>query len=102
MAKDKLHRIVSEFRKGILGKRPSADMCRAVCLPLQGYLSMAGYEAEFIEGEIDINNAVFDHVWLELPDGRIIDPTADQFSKPDGAPMPPVYIGEQPEWYLTV
>jgi hypothetical protein len=34
-----------------------------------------------------------------MQDGRIIDPTADQFYTPTWAEMPPVYIGELPDWY---
>lgn len=99
--RDPLHRIVSGFRKGILGKRSSAAMCFAVCAPLQGYLSMLGYDAEMVEGkmrykDVGINS---EHYWLRLSDGRIIDPTADQFKAPDGSQMPAVYIGEKPEWY---
>jgi hypothetical protein len=39
------------------------------------------------------------HVWLELPDGTIIDATASQFRRPNGRAMPLVYVGERPEWY---
>jgi len=38
------------------------------------------------------------HYWLELPDGQVLDPTADQFNDEDGfehlRPLPPVYIGK--------
>ena len=37
----------------------------------------------------------WDHCWLRLADGRIIDPTADQF----GNGMPKVYIGTLPAGY---
>ncbi len=39
-----------------------------------------------------------EHQWLELPDGRILDPIAgkiDDFSHQ----MPDVYLGDRPEWY---
>ncbi len=38
------------------------------------------------------------HIWLELPDGEILDPIAgkvDDFSHK----MPDVYIGKKPGWY---
>jgi hypothetical protein len=95
-----LYRTVFSFRKGIIGKRSSDLMCFAVCAPLQGYLGMLGYETKLVKGEIDVSaDYVIGHYWLALPDGRIIDPTADQFESPTGEKMPEVYIGERPEWY---
>lgn len=94
-----LHRIALDFRRGILGDNPSAWMCFAVCAPLQGFLSMLGYQTELINGcLLDGDGDELCHYWLKLPDGRIIDPTADQFSTPE-RPMPEVYIGKLPEWY---
>lgn len=92
-----LRKIVSGFRAGILGVRSSVAMCCAVCLPLQGYLAIAGYETEFIDGEVCFDDGtVCGHVWLRLPDGRILDPTADQFEE---LGLPPVYIGALPPAY---
>lgn len=89
-------------RQGILEGRshpgPSM-MCFAICAPLQGYLSFLGVEANLIEGEIRGSDC--NHVWLELQDGRILDPTADQFKTPTGEGMPKIYLGKQPDWYLT-
>lgn len=84
MIKDKstLKRIVSEFRRGILGLSPSSRMCYAICLPLQSYLSLAGYKTVLIEGDFETDCGITNHSWLQLPDGRIIDPTADQLSRP--------------------
>jgi hypothetical protein len=39
------------------------------------------------------------HIWLELPDGRIIDATASQFRRRNQRAMPLVYIGRLPDWY---
>lgn len=93
-----LRSTVLSFRKGVLGKEPSDRMCFAVCAPLQGFLSILGYDTQLVEGDFGRTN----HFWLKLPDGSIIDPTADQFRKPDGSPMPKVYIGELPAWYRTL
>lgn len=94
--------IVTEFRDGMLEGRPSARMCFAICAPLQGFLSFSGYQTELVEGAIADSN----HYWLALAGERspefsdwIIDPTADQFST-DERPMPSVYIGPRPYWYL--
>jgi hypothetical protein len=64
----------------------------AVCYPLQGYLSMLGIQTEIVEADFGRVN----HVWLQLPSGEIIDPTADQFSG-EGCRFPEVYIGKVPE-----
>jgi hypothetical protein len=102
MSDRELIRITSGFTKGILNKRESKSMCFAVSFPLQGYLSFCGLEAEIIEGEIKLNKEVWNHFWLRLPDGRILDPTANQFKTPDGKEMPKIFIGNKPEWYKVV
>ena len=93
--KDRAYQIASQFRRGLLGNRPSTQQCFTVCAPLQSFLSLHGIECELVEGDFGHTN----HFWLKLKDGRILDPTADQFRKPDGGKMPRVYIGEKPEWY---
>lgn len=91
----KLLRLVRNFRSGILDGKSSHKMCMKVCAPLQGYLSFfLGLETEMVEGDFKHTN----HVWLKMNDGRIIDPTADQFSTPS-RPMPKVFIGPKPAWY---
>src|SRR5687768_15473336 len=88
MTDKQLIRFVTAFRGGILGKQPSRAMCAAVCYPLVGLLSFHGVRAEVIE--VDLSTSDLDalsHVWLRLPDGRALDPTADQFGGP------PVYLG---------
>lgn len=90
------------FRRGILGKRSSDLMCFAVCAPLQGYLSMLGVETVLVKGVFHKSAAEsvhMEHYWLRLPDGRILDPTADQFTGDEGQPMPKVYIGALPDGY---
>jgi hypothetical protein len=89
-----LHRLVSAFRRGILGKRESEMMCAVVCYPLHGYLSMLGYETEVVESDFGTTN----HVWLQLPCGCVIDPTYDQFSGPT-LKLPKVFIGPVPDTY---
>jgi hypothetical protein len=86
-----------EFRQGILENGSSPRMCFAVCAPLQGFLSaIYNFETELTEGAIGEHQ----HYWLTLPDGQIIDPTADQFPNPTGEPMPEVFIGTRPDWYV--
>lgn len=95
MTDSELQYIVSEFRRGILGRRTSYGMCFVICLPLRSYLAALGCDTELMEADFGHTN----HIWLQLPDGRIIDPTADQFQTPEGGKMPKVYIGALPEWY---
>lgn len=95
MSRRELRETVTAFRKGILNGRDSDQMCFAVCAALQGWLRFLGVETELVEGDFGRT----DHYWLALPDGRIIDPTADQFTTPAGEKMPKVYIGDRPLWY---
>ena len=89
-----------KFRKGIIGDKPSARFCFMVCAPLAGLLSFEGLtDADVTEGEVAPRGEPWEHCWLTLSDGRILDPTADQFRDPDGKPMPAIYLGSKPEWY---
>jgi hypothetical protein len=82
-------KIVKEFTKGVLGKRGTTDMCYAVCLPLQAYLAFGGIECSLTEGEVN----EYHHFWITMKDGRIIDPTADQFGFEN------IYLKPQPPHY---
>lgn len=98
MSDDELLDVCSGFRDGILdcarygGK--SDGMCYAVSMALGGYLAWLGFECRLIEGAVGRSN----HFWLQHPDGRIIDATADQFST-EKRPMPKVYLGSKPKHY---
>ena len=92
MTNKQLLKYVSAFRRGILSGAASDLMCFAVCAPLQPLLQMDGVECELTSGMV----GDMEHYWIELADGRIIDPTADQFSEN----MPEVYIGARPENYI--
>lgn len=84
MTDTELVEFAADFREGVLGGRGSALMCAAVCMPLVTLLGLYGVEAKLMESETDACN----HIWLLLADGRVLDPTADQFEG-----MPPVYLG---------
>lgn len=89
-----LKSVATKFRAGILDGRKSDLMCFAVCAPLQGYLRAAyNFETELVEAEIDIDDGPCNHVWLRLADGRVLDPTIDQFKMFMGKRLPKVYIG---------
>lgn len=79
----------TEFRKGILGDDPPWMMCFAVCAPLVTLLGLHGVEAELVEGDL----GEWNHFWMRLDDGRVLDPTADQFNDLFTEKMPEVYLG---------
>jgi hypothetical protein len=87
-----------EFRDGILDGTPSWMMCAAVCYPLVTLLNMIGVKCDLVESDL----GEFNHVWMRLADGRVLDPTADQFNElfPDLA-MPPVYLGAPTKLHPT-
>lgn len=68
-------RTVKQFVRGLLGRRKTKGQCFVVCAPLTAYLNVIGHEASLVEGTVSGNH----HYWIELADGSIIDPTADQF-----------------------
>lgn len=87
--------ICSSFKKGILDGRKSNFMCAAVCWPLSAYLSFHGIENEVSECDLGECN----HFYIKLSDGRVLDPTAEQFNDFFGVDwlkekMPDVYLGE--------
>jgi hypothetical protein len=79
--------LVAAFRAGILGTRSSERMCAVVCWPLAGYLGFLGLHVTCEETQYRFTN----HIWIQLPDGRVLDPTADQFDPTLG----PVYLGKK-------
>lgn len=93
MTDKQLKRVASEMRAGIIGKGSSTDMCMVVSAPLQGMLSaLYGLDTEIEEVDfLDTN-----HVFLRLPDGRILDATADQFG------LEPIYLGHMPPLYVSL
>ena len=64
-------------------------MCGVVCYPLRAYLS-AIYGMQVEEEDVLLHSS--NHVFLRLPDGRVLDPTADQFGEER------VYLGP-PLWF---
>lgn len=99
MTDQALLKTIKDFRKGLLENDTAELKCFMVCAPLQAYLGFIGYTTELVKGIVDISDDLeAGHYWLRLRDGRIVDPTADQFST-QARPMPEVYIGALPGWY---
>jgi hypothetical protein len=86
----------SAFRMGIIGRDSSARKCFMVCAPLAGLLETIGVKAELVQSDLGWMN----HFWLRLEDGRVLDPTADQFNDVDeDAKMPAVYLGPPTKYH---
>ena len=89
-----LIRCARQFRHGIIGVGGDSFMkCFMVSAPLAGLLEAHGVPAKLVEGSFGYCN----HYWIELADGRVLDPTADQFNHyPHAdAPLPDVYLGKR-------
>lgn len=78
------------FRDGILDGSASYLMCAAVSWPLAGFLRFSGVDCDTEARDIEGYGAA-NHTWIRLADGRVLDPTADQF---DDLDLPPVYLGK--------
>lgn len=79
----------SEFRFAVIGDRNSARMCAAISAPLCAALVVLGVPSLVMESNLcDCN-----HVFIQLQDGRVLDPTADQFNWCSSSHLPGVYLG---------
>lgn len=88
--------IAKKFTKGILDGIKTVDMCYMVCSPLASYLSFAGIDCMLTEGVINHCEKELHHFWITLSDGRVIDPTADQFG------LLNIWVRKQPSNYKTI
>ncbi len=80
-----------EFRKGMLARMSSKGKCAMVTWALQGFISFAtGIQTAVYESTVGRWN----HLYLVMPDGRVIDCTGDQFNPKGKRKYPQVYIGE--------
>lgn len=92
MTDPELIEFAREFREGILDGQPSDLMCFMVSAPLAGLLRYSGVDCDTDSGDINEHGHPCNHVWIRLADGRVLDPTCDQFGD-----FPPVYLGP-PMW----
>lgn len=92
MADAELLRYAAEFRFAVIGDGISSRMCAAISDPLCAAINVIGVSGQVMECALDSCN----HVFIQLADGRVLDPTADQFS-----PLPAVYLGDATEVHLT-
>jgi hypothetical protein len=78
---------VQKFRDLVLDGQSSECTCFVICVPLDTLLLWKGVHAELIRTHLDTG---YSHFWFRLPDGRVLDPTYDQFD----STAPTVYLGE--------
>ncbi len=101
MTDQELLRVCHAFRSGFIRKRAlsSRGLCFVLSIALQGYLwAIGGVNTKLVEGRV--RNSSWNHFWLSLEDGRIIDVTMDQFDYHRGTKAPKVYLGPLPEDYI--
>lgn len=97
MTDKQLVKFARDFRAGMLEKKSSYMWCYAVSAPLVSLLEISGVVCKLEKAFVD----KWEHWFIRLSDGRILDATADQFKNSDGENMPPVFLGHKPSWYLA-
>jgi hypothetical protein len=81
MTDDDLVEIVRGFKSGILGNNSSHGACLMICFPLASLLRVFDVACEVVESDHSVNpeSRWHSHFWIKLEDGRVLDPTFDQF-----------------------
>ena len=92
--------IATDFRMALIGSRASEGCCYMIAAPLAGLLKSAyGVQCDLVESDhTDMDTTCYEHVWVRLADGRVLDPTFDQFCTEDRVP---VYLGAPTEFHQS-
>lgn len=90
MTDNELTKYATEFRAAIIGDASSAWWCAGISAPLCSAFLALGQTVEIVECDLGYCT----HVFLRLPNGRVLDPTADQFNWCSRVELPGVYLGE--------
>lgn len=112
---DELFKIASTFRDAIENAKLDGKFthdCRFKIFPcgccddsavlLSEYLKLLGIECKIVEGTYydDDPEITSSHGWIEMPDGRIVDITGDQYKyNPVTKFSEPVYVGTCTEFH---
>lgn len=86
---DNIRAYAEEFREVVLQGASSERMCIALSAPLHAALQVLGVPSRLMETSF----GEFSHVFISLDDGRVLDPTADQFNGCSNEKLPGVYLG---------
>ena len=89
MSEAELYFYAVEFRRAIIGRGSSSRMCAAIAAPLSAALELLGTPNMLMESDLQECN----HVFLQLENGMVLDPTADQFLTESVADGWNVYLG---------
>lgn len=85
MLPSEIFAFTSSFRTAFLRGTSSDRMCAALSSPLNAALNMLGIASTLYSSDLAEGVA---HIFIMLPDGQVLDPTADQLPGFD-----PVYLG---------
>jgi hypothetical protein len=88
----------SEFRRAIIGDAPGAWWCAGISAPLHAVLTALGVAADIVKS--DLGHCA--HVFIRFPDGRVLDPTAEQFNWCSRVQLPAVYLGPPSDIHQNV
>ena len=89
MTDQELTSYATEFRRAIIGGSSSAWWCAAISAPLSAALDVMGVPTTLAESDLGHCN----HIFILLQDGRVLDPTADQFNWCSREELTGVYLG---------
>jgi hypothetical protein len=78
-----------EFREAVLQGDSSERMCVALSAPLHAALQVRCTPTQLVASDL----GECEHIFLQLADGRVLDPTADQFNWCSRQKLPGVYLG---------
>jgi hypothetical protein len=100
MRDKELRKIAWDFRVGLIGRKGSPEgCCFMVSAPLAGLLSAVyGMKVDLVKSDHSglTGSDCIEHYWIGLEDGRVLDPTFDQFCSEEPVP---IYIGSPTEFH---
>ncbi len=79
----------NEFRQAVLQGASSERMCVALSAPLHAAFQARGIQSQIVFSDF----GECEHIFLQLADGQVLDPTADQFNWCSNQKLPGVYLG---------
>lgn len=90
-----IRRQAKQFCRGLLGNTDTDSKCFITSIALTSYLNTIGVECTLKEGFVKGHH----HFWIGLPDGKIIDATADQFTNGNDI-YPNLFVSKPPGYYV--